>query len=94
MQKPILLSILSIIILSVFAHSSAKTQTIFRIDSSLNVQSNNLIETDVDGDGLLDIAGINSTTVVWYKNLGDSIATLPTKFLTLSYIGNCGLRQE
>ena len=47
MQKPILLSILSIIILSVFAHSSAKTQTIFRIDSSLNVQSNNLIETDV-----------------------------------------------
>lgn len=87
MHKRILHTILYIILFSAFSQSSAKAQTILRIDSALNMQVNSLIETDVNGDGLLDIAGVSSSTLVWYKNLGDSITRLPFKFTPLSSVG-------
>lgn len=63
-------------------------QAIIKVDSSLNIQTNNLIVTDMNGDGLPDIAGvINSTSVVWYKNLGDSISRLPFSFVTADGVG-------
>jgi len=42
----------------------------------------------MNSDGLPDVAGvINSTSVVWYKNLGDSISRLPFSFVTEDGVG-------
>jgi len=88
MYKQIKYSILPFVIFLFMAFEKTDAQTIMHVDSSLNIQAGSLIATDVDGDGLIDIAGIASTTfLVWYKNLGDSIAQIPFTFPTDDWIG-------
>ena len=81
MRKRIIHNIASIFILTILGNTVMHAQTVLHVDSSLNVQVNSLVTIDVDGDSLQDIAGATAPEqLVWYKNLGDSIALVPFKF--------------